>query len=191
MRVFDRRILAFLLVSTSLQAARGTTVVTLAFFLQDALHLSSAGTVRASGIGFVVLASAGLFGQLVVVQRLRPSARALMRAGAGAMVAAFAGLVWGASLPSFLVALGLLGFGLGLVRPGAAAAASLSVGPDEQGAAAGILGGVAVAGNIFGPMIGTAVYEISHTAPYLLNGLMMAAVLAFVLTSRRVRNVRV
>jgi MFS family permease len=190
MRVLDPRILPFLLVGTALQAARGTTVVTLAFFLQDALSLSAADTVRVAGIGFVVLAAAGLVGQLVIVQRLQPSARSLMGFGAAAMLIAFSVLVWGEHLASFLVALGLLGLGLGLVRPGTAAAASLSVGADEQGAAAGILGGVAVTGNIFGPMIGTAVYGFSHTAPYLMNAVMMAAVLLFVLASRRVRSVR-
>ncbi|HZR80506.1 MAG TPA: MFS transporter [Candidatus Binatia bacterium] len=191
MRVFDRRILPFLLVSTSLQAARGTTVVTLAFFLQDVLRLSPPETVRASGVGFVVLAASGLIAQLGIVQRVRPSARALMRAGAACMLVAFSMLVVGRTLPVFLVALALLGMGLGLVRPGAAAAASLAVGTDEQGAAAGILGGVAVVGNIFGPMIGTAIYEASHTGPYLVNAAMMAVVLAFVLVSRRIRSVHV
>jgi MFS family permease len=190
MRVFDRRILPFLAVSTALQAARGTTVVTLAFFLQDALKLDSTQTVRISGICFVVLAVFGLLAQLVIVQRLRPSARVLMRSGVLLIMSAFWILAFGNRLEVFLVALALLGVGFGLLRPGASAAASLSVETNEQGAAAGILGGVAVAGNIFGPMIGTALYDVSHTAPFLLNAVMMAGALVLVFSSRRVRMVR-
>jgi MFS family permease len=190
MRIFDRRIFPFLVVSTALQSARGTIVITLAFFLQDALGLDAAGTVRSSGIGFVVLAASGLIAQLGIVQRLRPSARSLMLSGAILLLTGFSLLVWGASFRVFLVGLAALGLGLGLVRPGASAAASLSVGPDEQGAAAGILGGVSVAGNVIGPMIGTALYEFSHDAPYLVNAAMMAGVVVLVTTSRRVRGVR-
>lgn len=190
MRVLDRRILPFLVVSTALQSARGTTVVTLAFFLQDALGLDPQSTVRIAGIGFVVLAAAGLVAQLVIVQRLRLTSRSLMQSGTVLMLVAFLLLSFGSGLPVFLVALALLGLGLGLVRPGAAAAASLSVEVDEQGAAAGILGGVAVAGNIFGPMLGTSFYSTSHTAPYLMNAAFMAGALALIATSRRVRRVR-
>jgi MFS family permease len=191
MRVFDRRIFPFLLVSTALQSARGTTVVTLAFYFQDELALSAAATVQAAGMGFVVLALAGLVAQLVIVQRFRPSARAMMRAGVALMLAAFLLLVVGTTLWVFLVALALLGTGFGLVRPGASAAASLAVEANEQGSAAGILGGVAVAGNVVGPMLGTALYELSHDAPYLVNAALLAATLVLVLTSRRVRQVRV
>jgi DHA1 family tetracycline resistance protein-like MFS transporter len=89
-----------------------------------------------------------------------------------------------------LVALGSLGLGLGLVRPGSAAGASLAVTADEQGAVAGLLGGLAVLGNVFGPMLGTTLYTLSPRAPYVLNGVIMAAVLAFVLASPRIRGMR-
>jgi MFS family permease len=190
MRVFDRRILPFLVVSTALQSARGTTVICLAFYLQDELHLDSQQTVRIAGIGFVVLALAGLVSQLVIVQRFRPSARAMMRAGVALMVAAFALLIGGTILPVFLLGLALLGTGFGLVRPGASAAASLSVEANEQGSAAGILGGVAVAGNAVGPMLGTALYGLSHKAPFLVNLGALSLVLILVLTNRRIRQVR-
>jgi MFS family permease len=190
MRVFDRRIRPFLVIATALQSARGTTVVCLAFYLQDELGLDAERTVQIAGIGFVTLALAGLVSQLVIVQRFRPSARAMMRVGVGLMLAAFLMLVFGTVLPVFLGGLALLGVGMGLVRPGASAAASLSVEANEQGSAAGILGGVSVAGNVFGPMIGTSLYGLSHKAPFLVNAAMQAVVLILVLTNRRVRQVR-
>lgn len=190
MRVFDRRILPFLVVSTALQSARGTTVVCLAFYLQDELHLDAQRTVQVAGMGFVVLALAGLVSQLVIVQRFRPSARAMMRVGVALMVTAFALLVGGNSLPVFLGGLALLGTGFGLVRPGASAAASLAVEANEQGSAAGILGGVSVAGNVIGPMLGTALYGMSHKAPFLVNLAVLSVVLILVLTNGRIRQVR-
>jgi MFS family permease len=185
----DPRVLPFLLVSTSLQAVRATTVITLAFFLQDTLGLTSQQTVQYSGVGFVTLAVAGLFAQLVVVQRFQPSPRWLMRVGTTMMVAAFALFVVGSGYGAVVVALALLGLGLGFVRPGTAAGASLSVTASEQGSVAGVVGGVAVIGNVFGPMLGTSLYELRQTAPFLLNGAIMAVVLIYVFTNRRLRGV--
>ncbi len=190
MRVLDRRVLPFLLVSISLQATRATTVITLAFFLQDTLHLSAAQTVQYSGVGFVILAVAGLVSQLIIVQRFQPAARHMMRAGVVLMVVAFSLFAVGERAVTFFVALAFLGVGLGLVRPGAAAAASLSVQPNEQGSVAGMLSGVAVVGNVFGPMLGTALYSYLRTGPFILNAAIMVLVLVLVLTSSRVRNVR-
>lgn len=191
LRINDRRVLPFLLVATSLQAVRATTVITLAFFLQDTLSLDAHQTVQYSGVGFVTLAVSGLFAQLVIVQRFRPLARHLLRSGSSLMLLAFILLVVGASFRAYLVALVSLGLGLGLVRPGSSAAASLSVEASEQGSVAGLLGGVPVIGNVFGPMLGTTLYGYTHTGPYILNAAIMSAVLVLVFRSRRVRSVRV
>lgn len=190
MRVTDRRVLPFLVVTTSLQAVRATTVITLAFFLQDELGLTAQQTVQYSSAGFVVLALAGLFSQLVIVQRFRPPPRWMLRLGTLLMVLAFLLFVRGGGLAVYCAALVLLGLGIGLVRPGAAAAASLSVEPNEQGAVAGILSGVSVVGNVFGPMLGTTLYAFQHTGPFILNAAIMSAMVVLVLSSKRVRAVR-
>ncbi len=183
----DHRIVPFLLVAASLQAVRSTTVITLAFFLQDALKLNARETVQYSGIGFVALALAGLFAQLVVVQRFQPSARTMIRAGIPFALAAFVLFSAGSGFALYVLALVLLGIGLGLVRPGNAAAASLSVGAHEQGAVAGLTGAIGVIGNVFGPMLGTSLYQYRHTAPYLLNATVMAVALVFVFAHPRLR----
>jgi hypothetical protein len=89
-----------------------------------------------------------------------------------------------------LGALATLGLGLGLVRPGSAAGASLAVRADEQGAVAGLLGGLSVLGNVFGPMLGTTLYALSPRAPYVLNAAVMATVLVGVGATRRIRGMR-
>ena len=186
----DRRVAPFLAIGASLQAVRATTVITLALFLQDTFALTAEQAAQRAGIGFVVLASAGLFAQLVLVQRLRPMARTMIRCGVPLMVLAFGLLVVGRAFGAHLLALASLGLGLGLVRPGSAAGASLAVTAEEQGAVAGLLGGLAVLGNVFGPMLGTTLYGISPRAPYVLNCVLMGGVLVYVLASQRLREMR-
>jgi MFS family permease len=190
MKLADRRILPFLAVAAALQAVRATTTITLSLFFQDTLALDAATTVRDAGIGFVVLAVSGLFSQLVLVQRLHPQARTMLRTGTALMLCAFAVLVVGRSLPIYLVALAALGMGLGLVRPGTSAGASLSVGAHEQGAVAGVMGGLAVVGNVFGPMLGTTLYQLTPSAPYVMNFVVMSLALGVVVASPRMRALR-
>lgn len=187
----DRRVTPFLLVIAALQAVRATTVITFALFLQDVLGLTATAAAQRAGLGFVALAASGLVAQLVVIQRLRPTARRMLQAGVPLMLLAFVLLCLGDGLPAFLVGLSSLGLGAGLVRPGSAAGASLAVGADEQGAVAGLLGGLTVLGNVFGPVLGTSLYELDPHAPYVLNAAIMAAVLAYVLANARLRTLRV
>jgi MFS family permease len=186
----DRRVRPFLAVVAALQAVRATTVITFALFLQDTFHLTAAQSAQRAGMGFVALAAAGLVAQLGLVQRLRPTARAMILWGVPLVLLAFVLLVVATRLWITLAALGTLGLGLGLVRPGSAAGASLAVRADEQGAVAGLLGGLSVLGNVFGPMLGTTLYELSPRAPYLLNAGIMTVVLVGVLATRRIRGMR-
>ena len=77
----DRRVAPFLAVGASLQAVRATTVITLALFLQDTFSLPAEQAAQRTGIGFVSVAAAGLFAQLVLVQRLPPTARTMILSG--------------------------------------------------------------------------------------------------------------
>lgn len=186
----DPRILPFLLVATSLQAVQATTSITLAFFMQDTLHLDAGQTVRYSGTGFVVLAMAGLFTQLVLVQRFKPSPRVMMRAGVPLALLSFVTFLATSSFVVYLVALVFLGAGLGLVRPGNSAGASLAVDPEEQGSVAGVTNAIGVLGNVFGPLLGTTLYQLTPRGPYILNATLMALALVFVLSNRRLRAAR-
>jgi MFS family permease len=190
LKIRDGRVAPFIAVSAALQAVRATTVITLAFFLQDTLQLSPQQTVQYSGIGFVVMAVAGLLAQLVVVQRFQPTARRMLHYGVPLSLAAFVILAVAQSYAAYLVALMLLGTGLGLLRPGSAAGASLSVEAHEQGAVAGLVTGVAVLGNVFGPMLGTTLYAIRPVGPYVLNAAIMSGAWVLLFANRRLRTLR-
>jgi MFS family permease len=184
----DRRVVPFFAIGACTQAVRATTTITLAFFLQDTLGLDAHQTVRHAGIGFSVFAVATIFAQLVLVQRLRPSPRRLMRVGLFLGLIAF---VLFSARPGFagcLVALALLGAGLGMTRPGYSAGASLAVEPEEQGAVAGLTGSIGVLGNIFGPLLGTSLYQWSPIGPYALNAAIMALAWGFAFANPRLRR---
>ena len=186
----DRRIRPFVLISILVQAVRSTTTITLAFFLQDRLGLDALATGRTAGIGFMVLAVAGLSVQALVVQRLKPAPFPMIVSGQGFALGGFVFLVLGHELPMLLIGLGLLGIGLGLSAPGNAAASSLAVAAEEPGAVAGVTGAIGVVGNIFGPLLGTLLYERFPDGPYLLNGFFMTVGLTFALLHPRVRKAR-
>ncbi len=189
-RFYDVRVWPFFLLAACLQAVRATTTITLAFFLQDSLGLTAERTVQMAGIGFVALATAGVATQLIVVQRAHLSSRTMLRCG---LVAALAGLlvfIAAEGMPGYTVGLALLGSGFGLVRPGAAAGASVSVTAEEQGEVAGMTSSVGVAGNIVGPLVGTLLYEVTPLAPYWMSAAVMALALLFALTNTAVRTAR-
>lgn len=188
MRPFDRRLRPFLAIVTVQQAVRATTVLVFGLFLQDFLSLDAARTVQGAGLAFVVLAASGLLSQLVLVQRFQPTATVMMRSGAVLLFVAFLLLSFGQDYPTFVLAMAVLGMGGGLLRPGASAATSLAVGANEQGAAAGLLGGLSVTGNAIGPMLGTLLYGVTPRGPFLLNAGLTLLVLAIVFTNRRVRD---
>jgi MFS family permease len=190
LRPLDPRVTPFVLVSAALQATRATTVITFAFFLQDTLGLTPERTVQLSGVGFVILAVAGLVAQLIIVQRFRPTARRMLRIGLPMSVAAYAIFTLRAGLPTYFGALVLLGIGLGLIRPGSAAGASLSVDSHEQGAVAGLVNGVAVIGNVVGPMLGTTLYALNPVGPYVLNTAVMSAAWILLFANKRLRTLR-
>lgn len=186
----DRRVLPFLLLAASQQAVHATTSITLAFYLQDRLNLDAQQAMQYAGTGFVALALASLFSQLVLVQRLRPTARTMIVGGLPLCFVAFCLMIGGSHFAVYLAAMLFLGTGLGLVRPGTAAAASLAVEPDEQGAVAGLTNAIGVLGNVFGPLLGTSLYALTPRAPYLLNAVLMALAIVFVRAHPRLRELR-
>ena len=185
----DRRVRPFFLLQIFMQAVRAVTMITLAFFLQDQLALGSEKTGQAAGIGFMVLAMAGLVSQLIVVQRLRPAPYRMIRGGLASAAIGF-GLLWlGTTFGVYLVGLAFLGLGLGLVRPGNAAASSLAVSAEEQGAVAGLLNAVGVTGNMVGPLVGGYLYALSPTWPIVVNFLLMVVGFLYASIHPRIRTI--
>jgi MFS family permease len=184
----DRRIWPFIVFGVGISTAGAVPIQTVGYLFIDVLHYSSKEAPQYTGIGLVAGAVAALFAQLVIVQRFHLSARTLMRWGGATCILSFALFAIGRQFGPLVFALMINGLGFGMVRPGYAAAASLSVDPHEQGAIAGLTGATAGAGFIFGPMIATGLYRISPSAPFLFGGGLMLVCYLYAMFSPHLKN---
>jgi MFS family permease len=187
-RWHDRRIWPFIVFGIGVNTAGAIPIQTIGYLFIDVLHISPHDVTEYTGIALVAGSLAALFAQLVVVQRFGLSARTLMRWGGVTCILAFLLFAVGHRFGPLVFALIVNYLGFGMVRPGYAAAASLAVDPHEQGAIAGLTGATNGAGFIFGPMIGTALYHVNPSAPYLFGAGLMLACCLYSLLSPHMRN---
>lgn len=184
----DRRIWPFIVFGVGISTAGAVPIQTIGYLFIDVLHYSPKEAPQYTSMGLMASAVAALFAQLVVVQRFKLSARTLMRLGSIACILSFGLFAIGRQFGPLVFALMVNGLGFGLVRPGYAAAASLSVDPHEQGAIAGLTGATSGAGFIFGPMLATGLYRISPSAPFIFGGGLMLVCYLYALFSPHLKN---
>jgi MFS family permease len=184
---YDRRILPFVIFAIGLSTASTVPIQTMGFFFMDVLHVKPEAAAQFNMIGQMSSSMAALFAQLVLIQRVRISARAMTNWGLGAALACGVIFLLSGQFGPLVVALALSGLGFGMARPGFTSGASLSVAPHEQGAVAGIIGGASAMGFIAGPLIGY-MYEWSPYVPYTFMSVLMLALFVFMWLSPTLRN---
>jgi len=165
---FDKRVSPYFFMALVVFTCVAIVQQTSAFYFQDVFALSAEMTARNVGIAIGVLALAMLVAQGGIVQIFNPAPLTLLRVGAVLYGVAAGAALLAPGLIELFACYALLGLGAGLAMPGLQAGASLSVGPDEQGAAAGIVAAGMGGGYIFGPLAGTALYEVSLSYPFIL-----------------------
>ena len=184
---YDRRILPFVIFAIGLSTASTVPIQTMGFFFMDVLHVKPEAAAQFNMIGQMSSSMAALFAQLVLIQRVHISARAMTNWGLGAALACGVIFLLSGQFGPLVVALALSGLGFGMARPGFTSGASLSVAPHEQGAVAGIIGGASAMGFIAGPLIGY-MYEWSPYVPYTFMSVLMLALFVFMWLSPTLRN---
>jgi len=180
LRFLDRRYLPFLVVGFSAFFAFAMMSQTIGFYLQDRFVLDAKVTAQALGAGLMLSATMSLFAQTVLVRRHGMTPVRLMRGGLPVLLAGYLGLLLAGNIPLLVVAMGVIGLGLGLVAPGFTAGASLAVGPDEQGAVGGLISACPAGGFVLGPLVGTSLYQLQPILPYLVAGLLMVPLTLYV-----------
>ncbi len=168
MRYSDPRILPFVVVGVALFSGFAVVQQTMGFRFQDVLGLDAAHTARVFGTAMMFSAGASLLAQVAVVQRLDLSPPTLLSLAIPILIVAFATLAIAQTQFLLSAAMTVLGFGMGLAGPGFMAGASLAVGPEEQGAVAGVAGSCGPLGFTIGPLLGGALYQIHPSLPYAL-----------------------
>lgn len=187
----DPRVRDYLLYGLLLTGAQAINISVLGFHVID--EMAATGTAQEASHPFIALAmfagaAATLLAQWGLIPMLKLQPRDLIRWGAGL---ALAGNVLSIAAPGYYgVVLGyaVVSMGLGFARPGFTAGSSLSVGPAEQGAVAGLMMALAGLSFLFPPVIGVALYELSEPAPFIANTVLLAAALVLCFVSTRLRT---
>ncbi|MCG5212440.1 MFS transporter [Streptosporangium soli] len=185
---FDPRMWPFLAAGFGMFLSFGIVMMTIGFLLQDRLHLTAQQTGQTTGL--VMLAGAGMMMlvQAAVVPRLGWSPVRLIRVGAIVMTLGMVIMMISTNTPLFAAGLAVLGTGMGFGLPGFMSAPTLLVTREEQGAVAGLVGSSNALTFMFGPLVGTALYELAPIAPYVLGTIVLAGLVVFVLLHPGVRQ---
>lgn len=164
-RPWDPRVWPVLCVGFLLYLSLSLVQVVIGFLIADRLELDATATAGAVGIVLFACGVCLIAVQGFVVPRLGWPAVRLLRAGIPVAAAGLILLVFAAHLWSVALAFAVFAVGLGLAMPGFAAASTLAVGADQQGAIAGLVTATIGATFIVGPLLGTALYELSSILP--------------------------
>lgn len=168
----DPRIKDYLLYGMALMAVQAINISVLGFHVIDELAVEGLAPSQAQpfiGVAMLAGAAATLMVQWGLIPMLKMEPRDLMRWGAGL---ALIGNAMSVASPGFfgvVVGYAVVSMGVGFARPGFTAGSSLSVGPHEQGAVAGLMMSLAGLSFLAPPIIGVGLYELMEPAPFVFN----------------------
>jgi MFS family permease len=185
----DPRLTPFLIYGFLVASCQTVNGQSLGFLIIDTLKLPPMQALGYAQVAMGAGALSGLLAQWGLIRMFRMQPRHLVRWGAG--LAALANLII-AFAPSYwavVVGYALASLGYGFARPGFTAGASLSVKGAEQARAAGAIAAINGSSVIFAPVLGVWLYETLHPAPYLLNVMILSALLAFTFLNPILRTV--
>lgn len=184
----DPRLAPFLLFGFLVATCQTAQTQTLGFLIIDKL-----GVAPIKAQGFITLAMAagavaGLLAQWGLIRMFSMGPRELMRWGVA--VAALGNVVVAFAPDYAAVAIGyaVSSLGYGFARPGFTAGASLSVGAKDQAGAAGAIAAINGLNVVVAPLF-VLLYEAVRWAPFVLNALILAAMLAYALRQAVLRKV--
>lgn len=174
----DPRIRFWVLAALGFFMTMAIVLQTLGFLVPDRLVLDREAAGSAVGTCLLVSGLASVACQIVLARRRTMRPGRLMMLGLPMGIVGLVVLMLATTLP--LLAAGMIGFGIavGLCVPGFAAAASLEVEPNEQGAVAGIIGAAQAGGFILGPVLAGALYQVNSVLPYLGATLILVSLMA-------------
>jgi len=178
----DKRLVPFLIMWVAFFIVFTTLQFITAFYIQDRFGITeSKEVVKIAALAMVAMGGTNVVVQMGLIQFFRIRAKTLLClcfpfVAAGLLLLAFA-----PSLKMIFPAYMFIGLAFSMANPGISGGASLSVEPHEQGTASGYLAAATTAGVIFGPLLGTSLYQFSPSLPLLMGaGLAVAmAIFAF------------
>lgn len=173
MSYFDPRYRLFILIGFTVFSLVAMVQQTLGFYFQDTLGVDSVRAAQLFSVAMVVSSATMLMTQFLLVQRVRAKPITLLVSGMPFSFLAYLMLANATQLSHLMLAMSMIGLGMGLTGPAFTASASLVVEPREQGELAGMLGSIIGLGFVFGPLLGGALYSVSSHYPYWAAALVM------------------
>lgn len=151
-----------------------TMQISASFYFQDKLGLGTEDAARMLSIA-LTLVGVAIFGvQFLQVRLIKLTPRALVLAGTAIWVAGLLVLLETANIIAYDFAYGAIGAGCGFLLLAVMSGASLTVGDNQQGVAAGLVSAAQGAGFIIGPVVSTTLYEFDKTLPFWCLATLMA-----------------
>jgi MFS family permease len=188
LKLLDKRYFPYILVGFLTFFAFSMTTQTIGFYIQDRFVLDGRATAQAIGMGMMVAAAMSFFSQAFLASRMKINPIRMMTLALPVLMLGYGALLFAGSIAALVAVLGILGLGLGMISPGFTAGASLAVGPEEQGAVSGMVSACPSAGFVLGPVVGTSLYQVNHTLPYLCACLLMLPLFLYVLRFGRLER---
>ena len=183
----DPRVVPFLIYGFVVATCQTAQQQTLSFLIIDKLGISPMAAQGSIAIAMAFGAVAGLFAQWGVIRMFEMTPRQLLRWGVAC--AALGNLIVALAPDYSTVVAGyaVASLGFGFARPGFTAGSSLAVTWREQARVAGAIAAVNGINAVFAPAF-MALYRAFHAAPFLLNMVLMLAMLAYAFLSGPLRN---
>ena len=187
----DPRVRDYLIYGLLVTGAQAVNISVLGFHIIDELAvegIASGETAAFISIAMLAGAAATLMVQWGLIPLLKLQSADLMRWGAGL---ALVGNLMSIVSPGYygvVVGYAVVSMGVGFARPGFTAGSSLSVGPHEQGAVAGLMMSLAGLSFLGPPVIGVALYELAEPAPFIANAVLLAVATVLCFASARLRG---
>lgn len=182
---FDPRFRLFMVTGMTIYAMIGLAQPTLAFYFQDKLHLDGVTTAQRYSLAMMISSGTMVAAQLLFVQRVAWAPLKLLKLGLPVTVVGYALMALATDIQHLLLAMACFGTGMGITVPAFNAGASLSVGPHEQGALAGLLGSAASLGYLFGPLLGGYLYGVAPALPFWGASLALVPLMLFIWMRKR------
>lgn len=184
----DPRVWPFLLAGFGMFTALGFMQVLIGFVVQDRLALGAEQTGLVTGASLLVAGIGMVLAQGLVVPRSGWSPAVLLRVGTSIALLGFLALIPDAGAWALLLAIFLIGLGLGIAMPGYTAGPTLLVSREEQGGLAGLIGATNGLTFVVAPTASTALYGLWQPLPIVLGAAIMGLVVCFVLVHPRFRR---
>ena len=184
----DPRLKPFLIFGFLVASCQTAQTQTLGFLIIDKLGLPP---VKAQGFITLAMAAgavAGLLAQWGLIRMFRMGPRDLMRWGVGCAAVGNIVVAFAPDYAAVAIGYAIASLGYGFARPGFTAGASLSVDAKDQAGAAGAIAAINGLNVVVAPLF-VLLYEKIGWGPFVLNALILAAMLAYALRQAVLRAV--